>query len=152
MKCTEFKCERCKLIRNSTILKCSIHTACWHNAFRWQYALTQIRPPWYIDCKDAHVDLAYDGLKCHNVISIGKDPYVYEQCRQQLALNAAWSRSEILALRQTELYMPNCELLLSFLAIFLSLKRSAIVQNLAVEQIIFYPETKLIARIICHQY
>ena len=51
--------------------------------------------------------LSYDGFKYHNVVSVGKDSYIYEQCGQQLALNASRSKSKILALHQTELYMPN---------------------------------------------
>ena len=78
----------------------------WHNAFCWRYAQTQIRLPRYIDCVDAHVDLVYAGLNCRKVVSFGKDSYINEQCGQP-DLNAAWSRSKILALHQTELRMPN---------------------------------------------
>ena len=47
-----------------------------------------------LDCVDAHVDPAYAGLKCHKVVSFGKDLYINEQWGQA-DLNAAWSRSKI---------------------------------------------------------
>ena len=108
MKWTEFKCEKRRLIKISDVLKRSIHTACWHNAFCWRYALTQIRPPPPPPPPPIHrlVDLVFAGLKCHKVVSVGKDSYINEQCGQP-GLNAAWSRSKILALHQTELRMPN---------------------------------------------
>ena len=77
----------------------------------------------YTDWTDAHVDLVYAGLKCRNVVSIGKDSYINEQCGQQLALNIAWSRSKIFALHQTELYMPKLWTAIIVLAIFFSLKK-----------------------------
>ena len=40
------------------------------------------------DCADAHVDRVYAGLRCHKVVSIGKDSYINELCGQP-DLNAA---------------------------------------------------------------
>ena len=80
----------------------------------------------YTDWTDAHVDLVYAGLKCRNVVSIGKDSYINEQCGQQLALNIAWSRSKIFALHQTELYMPKLWTAIIVLAIFFFFKKDVL--------------------------
>ena len=80
------------LVWATTETQSPFHTACWHNAL-----LAICVDPDQTTPIHRLVDLVYAGLTCHKVVSVGKDSYINEQCGQS-DLNAAWSRSKILAL------------------------------------------------------